>query len=70
VRCCAFGQICHPKLIEMVGHLGAFDAIWLDQEHVGLTIPQIEEANVQLEVLAYPRSFDCPQPITQASCDL
>lgn len=44
IRCCAFGQLCHPKLIEMVGHLGKFDAVWLDQEHVGLTIPQIEEA--------------------------
>src|SRR5262249_19172799 len=27
-----------------VATLGGFDAIWLDQEHVGLTLPQIEEA--------------------------
>ncbi|MFO0843058.1 MAG: aldolase/citrate lyase family protein [Gemmataceae bacterium] len=37
------GQLCHPKLIELVAYLGGFDAVWLDQEHVGLTIPQIEE---------------------------
>jgi 4-hydroxy-2-oxoheptanedioate aldolase len=38
------GQLCHPKLIEIFGIEGGFDAVWLDQEHVGLTIPQIEEA--------------------------
>jgi 2-keto-3-deoxy-L-rhamnonate aldolase RhmA len=37
------GQLCHPKLIEIFGMEGGFDAVWLDQEHVGLTIPQIEE---------------------------
>lgn len=39
------GQLCHPKLVEMIGQKGDFDAIWLDQEHVGLTIPQLEEAS-------------------------
>ena len=38
------GQLCHPKIIEIVGQHGGYDAVWLDQEHVGLTIPQIEEA--------------------------
>jgi 4-hydroxy-2-oxoheptanedioate aldolase len=38
------GQLCHPKLIEMVGQHGGYDAVWLDQEHAGLTIGQIEEA--------------------------
>jgi 2-keto-3-deoxy-L-rhamnonate aldolase RhmA len=38
------GQLCHPKVIEIVGQHGGYDAVWLDQEHVGLTIPQIEEA--------------------------
>jgi 2-dehydro-3-deoxyglucarate aldolase/4-hydroxy-2-oxoheptanedioate aldolase len=28
----------------MVAWSGGFDAVWLDQEHVGLTIPQLEEA--------------------------
>jgi 4-hydroxy-2-oxoheptanedioate aldolase len=43
LRVFGVGQLCHPKLIELVGYLGGFDAVWLDQEHVGLTIPQIEE---------------------------
>src|SRR5580704_13379009 len=38
------GQLFHPKLVEIFGMEGGFDAVWLDQEHVGLTIPQIEEA--------------------------
>ena len=28
----------------MIAWSGGFDAVWLDQEHVGLTIPQIEDA--------------------------
>jgi 2-dehydro-3-deoxyglucarate aldolase/4-hydroxy-2-oxoheptanedioate aldolase len=44
VRVFALGQLCHPKLVELVGFHGGFDAVWLDQEHGGLTIPQIEEA--------------------------
>ena len=40
----ALGQLCNPKLVEMVAWSGGFDAVWFDQEHVGLTIPQIEEA--------------------------
>jgi 2-dehydro-3-deoxyglucarate aldolase/4-hydroxy-2-oxoheptanedioate aldolase len=44
LRVFAVGQLCHPKLIEMVGWLGGWDGVWLDQEHVGLTIPQIEDA--------------------------
>jgi 4-hydroxy-2-oxoheptanedioate aldolase len=45
IRVFALGQLCHPKLVELVGFRGGFDAVWLDQEHVGLTIPQIEEAS-------------------------
>jgi 2-dehydro-3-deoxyglucarate aldolase/4-hydroxy-2-oxoheptanedioate aldolase len=44
IRVFALGQLCGPKLVEMVGWHGGFDAVWLDQEHAGLTIPQIEEA--------------------------
>jgi 2-keto-3-deoxy-L-rhamnonate aldolase RhmA len=44
VKVFALGQFCNPKLVEMVGWQGGFDAVWFDQEHVGLTIPQIEEA--------------------------
>jgi 2-keto-3-deoxy-L-rhamnonate aldolase RhmA len=38
------GQLCLPKVIEIVGQSGGYDAVWLDQEHAGLTISQIEEA--------------------------
>jgi 4-hydroxy-2-oxoheptanedioate aldolase len=38
------GQLCHPKIVEIVGLKGGFDAVWFDQEHGGLTIGQLEEA--------------------------
>jgi len=38
------GQICHPKIVEMLGLEGGWDGIWLDQEHAGLSIAQIEDA--------------------------
>jgi len=44
VRVFALGQFCSPKLVELVGWRGGFDAVWLDQEHAGLTVAQIEEA--------------------------
>ena len=43
VRVFGLGQLCHPKFVEIIGQHGGYDAVWLDQEHVGLTIPQIEE---------------------------
>jgi len=44
VRTFLVGQLSHPKVIEMVGLSGGWDAVWIDQEHAGLTIAQIEEA--------------------------
>lgn len=44
VRVFCLGQLCSPKLLELVSYVGGFDGVWLDQEHVGLTMPQIEEA--------------------------
>ena len=44
VRVFALGQFCSPKLVELVGWFGGFDAVWLDHEHAGLSIQQIEEA--------------------------
>src|SRR6516225_11036016 len=44
VRVFGLGQLCHPKIVEMVGFHGSYDAVWLDQEHAGITIAQIEEA--------------------------
>src|SRR5829696_8185157 len=44
VRVFGLGQLCHPKIIEIIGLHGGYDAVWLDQEHVGLTVEQIEHA--------------------------
>lgn len=44
VRVFGLGQLCDAKLIEMIGHVGGWEAVWLDQEHGGLTISQIESA--------------------------
>src|SRR4051794_40924146 len=43
VRVFGTGQLCHPKLIEIVGQHGGYDAVWLDQEHAALSIAQIEQ---------------------------
>src|SRR5207245_3681368 len=44
VKAFCLGQLCHPKLVELIGLQGGFDAVWFDQEHVGLTLQQIEHA--------------------------
>jgi 4-hydroxy-2-oxoheptanedioate aldolase len=44
VRVYGLGQFCHPKHIEVVAMHGGHQAIWLDQEHAGLTLEQIEVA--------------------------
>src|SRR5580765_5429046 len=44
VRVFCLGQLCYPKIVEIVGQQGGFDAVWLDQEHCGLTVAQIEDA--------------------------
>lgn len=43
-RVFGLGQLCHPKLVSIIGLMGGYDAVWLDQEHAGLTIEQIEQA--------------------------
>jgi 2-keto-3-deoxy-L-rhamnonate aldolase RhmA len=43
VRVFMLGQFCSPKLVEMIGLHGGWDGVWFDIEHVGLTLPQIEE---------------------------
>jgi 2-dehydro-3-deoxyglucarate aldolase/4-hydroxy-2-oxoheptanedioate aldolase len=37
------GQVCHPKIVEIIGLHGGYDAVWLDQEHAGLSLEQIEQ---------------------------
>lgn len=43
VRVYGMGQLCHPKLVEIIGFEGGFDAVWLDQEHADISIAQIEQ---------------------------
>jgi 2-dehydro-3-deoxyglucarate aldolase/4-hydroxy-2-oxoheptanedioate aldolase len=44
VRVYGLGQLCGPKHVEIVALHGGHHAIWLDQEHAGLSIAQIEAA--------------------------
>ena len=60
----ALGQFCSPKLVEVIGWHGGFDAVWFDQEHVGLTIPQIEEAARAARGAASTASSVSTPPIT------
>ncbi len=46
VRTFAVGQLYSPKLIEVVGEQGGFDALWIDIEHAGLTMKDIELATM------------------------
>ena len=46
VRVFGTGQLISPKLIEIIGEHGDFDALWLDQEHGGLTLKDIEWATM------------------------
>ncbi len=46
VRAFGFGQLLSPKLIEIVGEHGGFDALWLDFEHGGLSMKEIELATM------------------------
>ncbi|MBX6314508.1 MAG: aldolase [Isosphaeraceae bacterium] len=46
VRAFGVGQLISPKLIEIVGEHGGFDALWLDAEHAGLTMKEIEWATL------------------------
>jgi len=44
VRVFCLGQLCHPKFVEIVGLEGGHHAVWLDNEHAGVSIEQIENA--------------------------
>jgi 2-dehydro-3-deoxyglucarate aldolase/4-hydroxy-2-oxoheptanedioate aldolase len=46
VRAFGFGQLLAPKLVEILGEHGDFDALWLDFEHGGLTMKDIELATM------------------------
>jgi 2-dehydro-3-deoxyglucarate aldolase/4-hydroxy-2-oxoheptanedioate aldolase len=44
IRAFGMGQLCDPKIIEMVGMQNWWDAVWLDQEHCDLTYEQLAAA--------------------------
>ncbi|CAN5914881.1 aldolase/citrate lyase family protein [soil metagenome] len=44
VRLFGVGQLFHPKLIEIIGEHGDYDGFWLDHEHSGLSLQEIELA--------------------------
>ena len=46
VRMFGVGQLFSPKLIEIVGEHGEFDALWIDVEHAGLDMKDIELATM------------------------
>src|SRR4051794_11578169 len=46
VRMFGIGQLISPKLIEIVGEHGGFDALWLDGEHAGITMKEVELATM------------------------
>src|SRR5262249_36165288 len=46
VRLFGVGQLLSPKLIEIVGEHGDFDALWLDAEHAGIGMKEIEIATL------------------------
>ena len=46
VRMFGIGQLFTPKLVEVVGEQGGFDALWIDAEHAGLGMKEIELATM------------------------
>jgi 2-keto-3-deoxy-L-rhamnonate aldolase RhmA len=44
VRLFGLGQVFHPKLVEILGEHGGYDGLWLDQEHSGMTLDQLERS--------------------------
>jgi 2-keto-3-deoxy-L-rhamnonate aldolase RhmA len=45
IRTFALGHLYSPKIVEMVGFIGGFEAVWFDQEHAGLTPAQIDDGS-------------------------
>lgn len=40
------GQLISSKFIEIIGIQGGYDGVWLDNEHAGISIEQIEQATL------------------------
>lgn len=50
VRIFGAGQLLSPKLIEIVGEHGEFDGLWLDAEHAGIAMKDVELATLAARV--------------------
>jgi 4-hydroxy-2-oxoheptanedioate aldolase len=50
VRCFGFGQLLTPKLVAILGEHGDFDALWIDSEHAGLSMKDVELATMAARV--------------------
>ncbi len=44
VRYAALGRVLHHNVINMIGFNGGFDGLWLDHEHVGFSMENLEIA--------------------------
>ena len=42
VRLFGVGQLSSPKVVDAVGHVGGFDGLWIDVEHAGLDMKDVE----------------------------
>lgn len=41
---CGIGRVFHPNFVQCLGVHGAFHGVWIDQEHCGLTMREMEIA--------------------------
>jgi len=45
LRVFSVSRIVHPVVFDVLGMAGGFDGFWLDQEHGGMTVPQVQLAS-------------------------
>jgi 2-dehydro-3-deoxyglucarate aldolase/4-hydroxy-2-oxoheptanedioate aldolase len=45
LRVFSLSRIVHPVVFDVLGMAGGFDGLWLDQEHGGMTVPQVQLAS-------------------------
>lgn len=45
LRVFSVSRIVHPVVFDLFGMAGGFDGLWLDQEHGGMTVPQVQLAS-------------------------
>ena len=62
VRMFGVGQLFTPKIVEMVGEHGGFDALWIDVEHCGMSMTDIELTTMAAR--AYGMDHFVRQPAT------